>query len=596
MQLSALRIAGARIALSSPSFTEMRMGGAAYVDKTSSIADLLNSCAHGDAHRVFFTRPRKFGKSLTLSIAGEMLSSGALPSGVHPWPGYEQVDVKRMFNGLQVYERLMKKDTSLGTLLQRAHFVIKLGLGGAQSGVELKGTIKDGIAAVASRAFGEALGVKVRQMTTPCDALGTLVDAVPSSVPIALLVDEYDAAVIQDVSEGKWTSAKSGIKALRSLAMSTKSPHFGSRIERCIITGVARFAHTTLFSGANNFVDLTGDPLLSRVMGFTEEEVCATYPKELRNLADSLGTDIDGAISLLTRWYNGYCFDGTSSCLNPFPVLVALRAGRITHREMEASSGVNWLGLTPRDLIHNFVAELQMSKRLNTAVSFDIADLERKRVQAVPLLLQAGLLSLIPGQQQLFRPPNEYARSSLQTMLLSSLTDEDNFQSCALAFSSLWDALNQQSPTGFTDAAIQLLKRVPSSMFKASKTRKGEVRESGYHALLAGALIAGAPHGIIVELEAATISGRADIVVRFKGDKAWVIEMGVGSDNLRMEQAQAYGSDQTEREVLCCSLMITTTGSGSTGGTMNAIVHWSKRNKKGTVVSWSALDAYASVR
>jgi hypothetical protein len=264
---------------------------------------------------------------------------------------------------------------------------------------------------------------------------------------------------------------------------------------------------------------------------------------------------------------------------------------------MEASSGVNWLGLTPRDLIHNFVAELQMSKRLNTAVSFDIADLERKRVQAVPLLLQTGLLSLIPGQRLVCRPPNEYARSSLQTMLLSSLTDEDNFQSCALAFSSLWDALNQQSPTGFTDAAIQFLKRVPSSMFKASKTRKGEVRESGYHALLAGALIAGAPHGIIVELEAATISGRADIVVRFKGEKAWVIEMGVGSDDLRkLEQAQAYGSDQTEHEVLCCALMITTTGSGSTGGTMNASVHWSKRNKKGTVVSWSALDAYDSVK
>ena len=69
-----------------------------------------------------------------------------------------------------------------------------------------------------------------------------------------------------------------GIKALRSLAMSTKSPHFGSRIERCLITGVARFANISLFScGANNFTDLTSHPLISHVLGFSESEIRATW-------------------------------------------------------------------------------------------------------------------------------------------------------------------------------------------------------------------------------------------------------------------------------------------------------------------------------
>ena len=55
----------------------------------------------------------------------------------------------------------------------------------------------------------------------PADALGALIDAVPDAVPVALLVDEYDAAIIQDVSKGRWAAADMGVEALRSLAMTT---------------------------------------------------------------------------------------------------------------------------------------------------------------------------------------------------------------------------------------------------------------------------------------------------------------------------------------------------------------------------------------
>ena len=359
--------------LDSKGFPTLRARGSAFVDKTGAIADLLSSMHTRSC--VFFARPRKFGKSLTLSIAGEMLAAGKLPPSAQPWPGYAPVDIEQLFGGLQVHERLLRGDASLRGLLQRPHFVVKLGLGDAGSGAQLHGAIKDSIAAVADRAFGEALGAKVRQTTTPSGALGALVDAVPSSVPVALLVDEYDAAIIQDVTEGGWASAKEGIKALRSLAMSTKSPHFGSRIERCLITGVARFARTSLFSGANNFEDLTGDPLLSRVLGLSAAEIRATFPEELERLGGALGKDAEGAMQELAHWYNGYCFDGSSSCFNPFPVLAALKRGLITQREMDASSGSNWLGLTQGDLVLGLVDELQKGKAVEDASSFDIADL-----------------------------------------------------------------------------------------------------------------------------------------------------------------------------------------------------------------------------
>jgi hypothetical protein len=249
-----------------------------------------------------------------------MLAAGKLPPSAQPWPGYAPVDTEQLFGGLQVHGRLLRGDASLRGLLQRPHFVVKLGLGGATSGAKLEATIVRGLAAVAGAAFGREVKAEVLSAVTPADALGVLVDAVPSSVPVALLVDEYDAAIIQDVTKGRWEAADAGLEALRSLAMSTKSPHFGSRIERCLITGVARFARTSLFSGANNFADLCGHPLLSRVLGFSEAEIRATFPAELERLAQGQGTDVNCAMQELAEWYNGYCYDGSSTCFNPFPV------------------------------------------------------------------------------------------------------------------------------------------------------------------------------------------------------------------------------------------------------------------------------------
>ena len=271
------------LALKSASFAVLRARGAAYVDKTSAIADLLASDEGMYRQtRAFFARPRKFGKSLTLDVAAEMLAAGALPAGVTSWPGHVPVDINAVFGGLAVHERLRRRDPLLRGLLERAHFVVKLGLGDAQTGAKLEADIFDGLASIAGAAFGDALESKVRSASSPGKAMRALVSAVPRGVPVALLVDEYDGAIMQDVVEGDWSAAKAGIKALRSLFMSTKAPDVGSRIERCLVTGVARFARTSLFSGANNFSDMTEAPLLSRVLGFSGRRSALPFLPSLR--------------------------------------------------------------------------------------------------------------------------------------------------------------------------------------------------------------------------------------------------------------------------------------------------------------------------
>ena len=285
----------ATIGLRSMDFPDLRERADTLVDKTGAIADFLqegmvnSTCA-------FFARPRKFGKSLTLSIAAEMLAAGELPRGVAPWPGYVPVDIDGLFGGLAVHERFLRGDPTLGTLLRRSHFVINLDLGGAMSGSRLRGTIMAKLAGIAGKAFGPELEAKVQTRSTPGGALRALVDAVPREVPVALLVDEYDAAIINDVSKHRWDAAKAGVDALRSLLVATKSPDFGSRIKRCIVTGVAKVTLVSLFLGPDSFEDFTAHPLLSAAIGFSEQEIRAVFPTELERLASSLGTNVDGAV------------------------------------------------------------------------------------------------------------------------------------------------------------------------------------------------------------------------------------------------------------------------------------------------------------
>lgn len=180
------------LALRSPEFADMRASGFPMVDKTAAIADLLNY-GGDDPHRVFFARPRKFGKSFTLSTAAEILAAGALPPTVEPWPGFTRVDVDSVFGGTEVHRRWLEAPEELRGLLQKAHFVVKLSLGGVQTGSDMKAGIISAIARIAGKAFaGAELAKEVRSEPTPEAALGALVAAVPKTVPVALLVDGED--------------------------------------------------------------------------------------------------------------------------------------------------------------------------------------------------------------------------------------------------------------------------------------------------------------------------------------------------------------------------------------------------------------------
>jgi hypothetical protein len=117
-----------------------------------------------------------------MEIMGWMLAAGKLPEGVQPWPGYKPVDIKALFGGLEVHQRLKDRDPSLGDLLQKARFVISLGLADATSGAELRVTIISKLADIAMRAFDKEARADVLAAPTPGAALSRLINYVPVEV------------------------------------------------------------------------------------------------------------------------------------------------------------------------------------------------------------------------------------------------------------------------------------------------------------------------------------------------------------------------------------------------------------------------------
>jgi hypothetical protein len=190
----------------------------------------------------------------------------------------------------------------------------------------------------------------------------------------------------------------------------------------------------------------------------------------------------------------------------------------------------------------------------------DIDDLEARSVQLVPQLLQTGLMSFVEWQPQQCRPPNEYARRSLQSMLKKALA------ASPVALSNFTAALDERDVAAFEASTSLIFEMLPRTLFK--RTVKGErvsLRESVYHAALGTVLLTCAPPGVNVEQQAATHRGLVDIVVKFSGDAThppavWLLEIGIGGAKdaaAKALQLQAYArAVDSHVDVRCCAILI----------------------------------------
>ena len=338
---------------------------------------------------------------------------------------------------------------------------------------------------------------------------------------VVVLVDEYDKPILDALPESGMARRNRDI--LRGLYSVIKS--CDAHIRFCFLTGVSKFAKTSLFSGLNNLIDISLDPAYSAICGYTEGDLDEVFGTELRGLDRNK----------IREWYNGYSWGGSDRVYNPFDLLLLLR-----HREFEAW----WFETsTPTFLIETLfkrkVAVPTLEGKLASGRLLGTFDVGRIGTEA--LLFQSGYLTVVDverhGGPKYYRLgyPNREVRQSLNLALVDYLTGEHPEREKHSW--ALYEMLCTADFAGLEETIRALFSGIPYQWH----SRNEIARYEGYYGSVFYAYFAGLEVDITVEDSSSR--GRLDMAVR-AGGRVYLFEFKVqerAGPGAAMAQLRARG-------------------------------------------------------
>src|SRR5579863_7159787 len=218
------------------SFSTMRTGNYIYVDKTEYIYNLFSA----GKRLYFFSRPRRFGKTLLISTLKELFLGN-----------------RKLFKGLWI-------DSSDYEWVQYPVIYLDFSLIGHESAQDLKKSFSATLRKIAAE-YNIALG----DLPTINDELSQLVTELAKINKVVILVDEYDKPILDAITDLE--KAESIKKVIATIYEVIKA--LDQHIRALFITGVTKFAKTSIFSGMNNLDDVSLDPRSAQLLGYTQEEI-----------------------------------------------------------------------------------------------------------------------------------------------------------------------------------------------------------------------------------------------------------------------------------------------------------------------------------
>ena len=250
-------------------FREIIEGDYKYIDKTKYIHSIAS---RGKFY--FLSRPRRFGKSLTISTL-QALYQGSKTLFKGLW-----IEDKWDWNKKNPVVRLSLKDINFeqrgleDSLAERVHEV------GQNHGIELKSSYAR-------------------------DKFRELIITLSSKGKVVVLVDEYDAPILEYLAKdiGKAYENRDLLKGFYSVLKD-----LDTSLELVFLTGVSKFSKIGIFSGLNNLEDLSMHPAYATMLGYTQEELETNFSEEIDIAKDGLKLSREDLLEELRIWYNGYKF------------------------------------------------------------------------------------------------------------------------------------------------------------------------------------------------------------------------------------------------------------------------------------------------
>ncbi len=476
-------------------FENIRLKNYLYVDKTKQILNLIEK---GECY--FLSRPRRFGKSLTLSTLEAMFQGKA-----------------ELFKGLYA-EEWVKEQT------KNPNPVIKLdmsGLGNYENKKELNDSIinylENYIFLNLYKQFGK----------------------------VVVLIDEYDKPMTDNLNNLE--KAEEMRETLSKFYIVVKN--CSDYLRFVMVTGVSKFSKVGLLSGVNNLKDISMDEKYGDIVGYTQQELEDNFVEWIENTSKKLSMSKKELLDKIKEFYDGFSFDGKTRVYNPFSVLNFFKKSDFSNywyvsdflfspskKELNAPSFL--LNYLQNHRIKN------PDKYDGITVSKTFADKrEIESASVESFLFQAGYLTIKKKllNEFVLGYPNEEVRSSLADMYLDDIYHIEGYTTLG---NEIWKALEDDNIENLVKSFNLAISGIPYEDFekdKSAPSKEGEKKCEYFYRSMFVMLLRGA--GVIYFAEVHTFKGRSDVVIVFK-NKVVVIEFKLAKNSSEVEKKRKEGEEQ----------------------------------------------------
>lgn len=512
-------------------FAEIRQAGFYYVDKTKFIEQLLDGWGKVN----LFTRPRRFGKTLNMSMLRYFFEIGADAS---------------LFDGLQI-----AKNKKLCEEYQGKYPVIFFsfknveGLTFADAQYRLAELIAGEAERFAFLAQSDKLTENERSLYCGLTAVREGRYALAGEVLVSalqllskllskhygqktiILLDEYDVPLDKAFQNGYYKEMVSLIRGMLGQALKTNE-----FLQFAVLTGCLRVSKESIFTGLNNFKVLSiTDNRFDEQFGFTDAEVeqlLAAY-----NLADHLDET--------KAWYDGYRF-GAADVYCPWDVINHVDMLRSNPSAKPQPYWINTSGnalvklfiemadKSTRDELERLVAGEAIEKHIRLELTYDEIDSSIDNLWSVLFttgyLTQKGVTE--DGAYKLVIPNQEIRE-------VYKLQIQEWFKKKVFADTEQLQSFWQAFAMGDSEAVELFLNRTLSNSISVFDAKgRDEERENSYHMLLVGLLAGKSDWLVRSNVEAG--EGFADIIVETDDlDDGVIVELKYVQTMTAMEKSCA---------------------------------------------------------
>lgn len=455
-----------------------------YIDKTKYLYMLKDS-----GKFYFMSRPRRFGKSLTISTFDYMFRGE-----------------KELFKGTWLYDNW--------------HFepqpVIRLSMNELDTRDEK--TVEEGIFEFIDELYEKNGLEKTTHLLKT--AFRRLIEGLYDKYGkrVVVLVDEYDKPILDHLNNPEMAEKIRNV--LRMFYSTLKSSD--AYLDFVFMTGITKFTKVGVFSTLNNLQDISVNEKYSQMFGYTKEELETSFNDYVQRGLTEKKLNRDAFFQEIKEQYNGFSFDGESFVYNPFSILNYFESFRLKNYWVESGSPsfivkyAQTHDVRPNTFLGNYIQE-------DILTTYEI-----ETAPPVSFLLQAGYLTFKDYKKDygyLIDYPNKEVRDSFSKLLLVSEYKLQSEEANTIR-KNIVESLEKRDFELLYNQMQRTLSNIPYTLFEPRKPYETDdqyiVRREGfYHSVILTMFWAA---GVNVKAEELTALGRSDLILEYENDM-YILEL-----------------------------------------------------------------------